>query len=99
MSEIINLKIKYNIANQDVMWYTVRVNAHYGRITMSISYDRLWKLLIDRKMNRTQLRLNSGISSNSLAKLGKNEPVNLEVLLKICECLKVPIESVVEFVE
>jgi len=66
---------------------------------MSISYDRLWKLLIDRKMNRTQLRLNSGISSNSLAKLGKNEPVNLEVLLKICECLKVPIESVVEFVE
>lgn len=66
---------------------------------MSISYDRLWKLLIDRKMNRTQLRLNSGISSNSLAKLGKNEPVNLEVLLKICEYLKVPIESVVEFVE
>ena len=66
---------------------------------MSISYDRLWKLLIDRKMNRTQLRLNSGISSNSLAKLGKNEPVNLEVLLKICEYLKVPIESVVEFLE
>ena len=66
---------------------------------MSISYDRLWKLLIDRKMNRTQLRLNSGISSNSLAKMGKNEPVNLEVLLKICEYLKVPIESVVEFVE
>ena len=66
---------------------------------MSISYDRLWKLLIDKKMNRTQLRLNSGISSNSLAKLGKNEPVNLEVLLKICDYLKVPIESVVEFVE
>ena len=66
---------------------------------MSISYDRLWKLLIDKKMNRTQLRLNSGISSNSLAKLGKNEPVNLEVLLKICDYLKVPIESVVEFIE
>ena len=66
---------------------------------MIISYDRLWKLLIDRKMNRTQLRLQSGISSNSLAKLGKNEAVNLEVLLKICECLNVPIEEVVEFVK
>lgn len=66
---------------------------------MEISYDRLWKLLIDRKMNRTQLRLHTGISSNSLAKLGKNEAVNLEVLLKICNFLNVPIEAVVEFVE
>ena len=81
------------------MWYNKKIKAPYRRITMSISYDRLWKLLIDKKMNRTQLRLNSGISSNSLAKLGKNEPVNLEVLLKICDYLKVPIESVVEFVE
>lgn len=66
---------------------------------MGISYDRLWKLLIDRKLNRTQLRVKAGISSNSLAKLGKNEAVNLEVLLKICNYLNVSIEDVVEFVK
>lgn len=65
---------------------------------MKISYDKLWKLLIDRKMNKTQLRIKSGISSNSLAKLGKNEAVNLEVLLKICSYLKCAIEDVVEFI-
>ena len=67
-------------------------------IIMKISYDKLWKLLIDRKMNKTQLRIKSGISSNSLAKLGKNEAVNLEVLLKICSYLKCAIEDVVEFI-
>jgi DNA-binding Xre family transcriptional regulator len=66
---------------------------------MNISYDRLWKLLIDKKLNKTQLRINSGISSNSLAKLGKNEAVSLEVLLKICNFLNVPIEEVVEFIK
>lgn len=64
---------------------------------MFISYDKLWKLLIDKKMNKTQLRQLSGISSNSLAKLGKGEAVNLEVLLKICDALDVPIEDIVEF--
>ena len=67
-------------------------------IIMKISYDKLWKLLIDRKMNKTQLRIKSGISSNSLAKLGKNEAVNLEVLLKIWSYLKCAIEDVVEFI-
>ncbi len=81
-----------------LFWYTKEA-VFLWRKEMIISYDRLWKLLIDRKMNRTQLRLQSGISSNSLAKLGKNEAVNLEVLLKICECLNVPIEEVVEFVK
>lgn len=66
---------------------------------MFICYDRLWKLLIDRRLNKTQLRVKTGISSNSLAKLGKNEAVNLEVLLKICNYLDVSIEEVVEFVK
>lgn len=66
---------------------------------MYISYDKLWKMLIDKKMNKTQLRMESGISSNSLAKLGKNEPVNLDVLLKICEVLNVNIGDIVEFLK
>ena len=66
---------------------------------MYISYDKLWKTLIDKKMNKTQLRMESGISSNSLAKLGKNESVNLDVLLKICEVLNVNIGDIVEFLK
>lgn len=51
---------------------------------MPISYDKLWKLLIDKKMNRTDLKDASGISFNVLAKMGKNEFVSMESLMKIC---------------
>ena len=54
---------------------------------MSISYDKLWKLLIDKKMNRTELKDASGISFNVLAKMGKNESVSMESLMKICATL------------
>ena len=49
---------------------------------MSISYNKLWKLLIDLNMNKTQLREISGVSPNVIAKLGKNELVAMESLLK-----------------
>lgn len=48
---------------------------------MPISYDKLWKLLIDKKMNRTDLKDASGISFNVLAKMGKNEFVSMESLI------------------
>ena len=48
---------------------------------MAICYDKLWKLLIDKKMNRTELKEASGISFNVLARLGKNEPVSFELFL------------------
>ncbi len=63
---------------------------------MAISYDRLWKLLIDRKMNRTELKEASGISFNVLARLGKNEPVSFESIEKICFTLNCNIEDIVE---
>ena len=63
---------------------------------MSICYDRLWKLLIDKKMNRTELKEVSGISFNVLARLGKNEPVSFESIEKICFALNCNIENVVE---
>ena len=50
---------------------------------MKISYKKLWKLLIDRNMTKTQLRIAAGISSSSLAKLGKDENVTTSVLLKV----------------
>lgn len=63
---------------------------------MSICYDKLWKLLIDKKMNRTELKEASGISFNVLARLGKNEPVSFESIEKICFTLNCRIEDVLE---
>ena len=64
--------------------------------SLSICYDKLWKLLIDKKMNRTELKEASGISFNVLARLGKNEPVSFESIEKICFTLNCKIEDVVE---
>lgn len=66
---------------------------------MSISYNKLWKLLIDRNIKKTQLCEMSGISSNAMAKLGRNETVQLEVLVKICSSLDCGIEDIVEFIK
>ena len=63
---------------------------------MAICYDRLWKLLNVRKMNRTELKEASGISFNVLARMGKNEPVSFETIEKICFALNCDIEDVVE---
>ena len=49
---------------------------------MPISYDKLWKMLIDRKMNRTELKDASGVSFNIIAKMGRNEYVSMESLCK-----------------
>lgn len=65
---------------------------------MAISYDKLWKMLIDKKMNKTQLKESAGISTNVVAKLGKNESVTLESMEKICTILQCNIGDVVEFV-
>ncbi len=66
---------------------------------MAISYDNLWKLLIDKKLKRTDLKNACGISSNVLAKLGKNEPVSMESLEKICLALDCNIGDIMQFVE
>ena len=63
---------------------------------MTISYDRLWKLMIDKKINKTQLCEKAGITTNAMAKLGKNETVQVEILAKICNVLKCRIEDILE---
>ena len=65
---------------------------------MAASYKRLWKLLIDRNINKTRLREMSGISTGTLAKLGKNEYVSTEVLDKICTALDCKIEDIMEII-
>lgn len=69
---------------------------HVGIVAMKISYKKLWKLLIDRNMNKTALRLKSGISSTSLAKLGKNENVSMDVLKKICKELNCNVGDILD---
>ena len=63
---------------------------------MSVSYKKLWKLLIDKDMKKKDLREAAGISTASMAKLGKNENVNTEILVKICKALKCDISDIME---
>ena len=65
---------------------------------MAISYNKLWKLLIDKKMTKTELRLAADISTTTLAKLGKDETVSMDVMLRICKVLNCGIEDVIEIV-
>ena len=64
---------------------------------MVISYDKLWKLLIDKKMNKTDLNDQAGITYNIIARLGKGEPVSMESLYKICRSLECNIGDIMEF--
>lgn len=63
---------------------------------MAVDYSKLWKLLIDRKMNKSQLKDVAHISTNAVAKLGRNEKVSMETLEKICFALECNIEDIVE---
>ena len=65
---------------------------------MAVSYKKLWKLLIEKDMNKTELRLRAGISTVALAKLGKNENVNTEILAKICAALECDIADIMEMI-
>jgi DNA-binding Xre family transcriptional regulator len=66
---------------------------------MHVSYKKLWKLLIDRDMMKKDLREAAGISTASMAKLGKNENVNTTVLLKVCKALKCDISDIMQFID
>ena len=66
---------------------------------MKICYDKLWKLLIDKKMRRTDLMHEANISSNVLARLGREEPVSMESIGKICDVLDCSVDEILEFIK
>ncbi|MBR2339384.1 MAG: helix-turn-helix transcriptional regulator [Clostridia bacterium] len=66
---------------------------------MAVSYKKLWKLLIDKDMKKKDLRIATGMTTTALAKLGKNEHVNTEILAKICKVLECNIEDIVEIID
>jgi len=66
---------------------------------MKVSYLRLWKLLLDKSMKRIDLAKAAGISSTTLAKLGRDEYISMESMSKICRTLHCRIQDIMEFVE
>ncbi len=65
---------------------------------MSVSYNKLWKLLIDRNMKKKELGEAASISNSLIAKLGKNENVTVDVLVRICTALDCQIDDIIELV-
>ena len=65
---------------------------------MTLSYKKLWKLLIDKDMKKKDLQTLSGISSATITKLGRNENVNTEILQKICVALQCDISDIMELI-
>lgn len=66
---------------------------------MAVNYNKLWKILIDKGMRKEDLRLQAGLTTNVIAKLGRNENVNTEALAKICKVLDCNIGDIMDFVE
>jgi DNA (cytosine-5)-methyltransferase 1 len=64
---------------------------------MGINYDKLWKLLIDKKLKKTDLKNLASLSTHTLAKLGKGEAVDMVSLIKICNTLKCSLSEIVEY--
>jgi len=69
-----------------------------GEHNMSVSYKKLWKLLIDRDMMKKDLRERAGLTTNVIAKMGKEENVSTEVLCKICAALDCGLEDIIEII-
>jgi DNA-binding Xre family transcriptional regulator len=65
---------------------------------MAVCYNKLWKLLIDKRMTKTQLCNEAKVSTNAMAKLGRNEDVRVEVLVKICAALDCTMDDIMELV-
>ena len=65
---------------------------------MAASYKKLWKLLIDKEMKKEDLRKAAGITTTAMAKLGRNETVHMDILLKICKALECNISDIMEII-
>ena len=66
---------------------------------MAVSYNRLWKLLIDKKMSKADLRKQAGLAPNTMTKLRRDEPVAMVVLEKICDTLDTDFGDIVEYIK
>ncbi|WP_035764804.1 helix-turn-helix domain-containing protein [Butyrivibrio sp. NC2002] len=65
---------------------------------MKVSYNKLWKLLIDKGMKKTDLIVAVKTSPNTIAKMGKNENISMDVITRICECLNCDVGDIMEMI-
>ncbi len=63
---------------------------------MAANYNKLWKLLIDKGMNKTDLRLKTGMSTSTLAKMSNNETVSMDIILRICDALECNVGDIMD---
>lgn len=88
--------ILQNMTQYDMMIY--HMHSVQGGYSIAVSYSRLWKLLIDKKMSQADLRKTAGLALNTMTKLRRNEPVAMTVLEKICATLNVDFGDIIQYV-
>ena len=76
--------------------YNIKYICFYEVIVLAVSYNKLWKLLIDKGMNKQELRLAAGVSTSVIAKLSKGQSVTTDILLKICNALDCDFADIME---
>lgn len=80
------------------MSYNGNILCYLGEYIMTVSYNKLWKLLIDKKMSKADLRKAANIAPNTMTRLRRDEEVSLSILARICEVLEVNIGDIMDFV-
>ena len=97
--------LRQTLENCDSICYNIlciiifrRNSNNTGGFLMAISYNKLWKLLIDKKMSQADLRRAAEIAPNTMTKLRRDEPVNLAILGRACEVLECDIGDIMEFI-
>ena len=88
--------MRYRVSYNSTNHVEIRCVIKEKVLSMAMCYDKLWKLLIDKKMSKMDLVGKSGISTNSLANMGKGMDVSTKVLRKICRALDCEIEDIAE---
>ena len=79
--------------------YAIMIKNRSRGIFMAVSYDKLWKKLIDKKMTKNALRVQAEMSSSTMAKMSKNETVSMDVMLRICKVLQCNIGDIMDATE
>jgi len=92
---VIRLVNRYN--SKDTSWLSP--NCAWRRFKMAFSYNKLWKLLIDKKMLKKDLMAKTNLTSTTLAKMGKDLPVSMDVLGRICKALDVNVGDIVDYID
>ena len=88
------IKYGYNLRKDRENLYIIYLTRG---IQMGFSYNKLWKILIDKEMNKTEFQKAVGLSPTTVAKLGKNETVNMDILARICDFLECGIEDILSY--